>query len=162
KSDGSHKPAKLEDGVPLPSQNFASQSLPAPVVTRRVVFSESGVPRFFINGKSFKPNAPPMFTVKVGTIEKWRIINVTKEIHDFHIHQIHFLVIEINGKKVAHPYWADSVIIPHRRQGGKNGTPGWIVALMDFRDPNIRGEFVFHCHIVDHEDAGMMAKIQAI
>jgi FtsP/CotA-like multicopper oxidase with cupredoxin domain len=33
---------------------------------------------------------------------------------------------------------------------------------MDFRDPIIRGTFVFHCHILDHEDQGMMAKIQAI
>lgn len=34
--------------------------------------------------------------------------------------------------------------------------------LADFRDPIIRGEFTFHCHILDHEDAGMMAKIRAI
>jgi FtsP/CotA-like multicopper oxidase with cupredoxin domain len=34
--------------------------------------------------------------------------------------------------------------------------------LMDFRDPIIRGEFMFHCHILDHEDAGMMANIRAI
>jgi len=37
-----------------------------------------------------------------------------------------------------------------------------VIMLMDFRDPVIRGEFVFHCHILDHEDQGMMAKIEAI
>jgi suppressor of ftsI len=37
-----------------------------------------------------------------------------------------------------------------------------LMLIMDFRNPVIRGEFVFHCHILDHEDKGMMAKIQAI
>jgi suppressor of ftsI len=141
--------------------NAYSSTLPAPSVTRRVVFSEGPV-HFFINGKYFKPNDPPMFTAKLGTIERWHIVNVTKEIHAFHIHQIHFLVIDINGVKVQHPYWADTVVLPHRSKQGLHGTPGYIDALMDFRDSNIKGMFVFHCHILDHEDHGMMAKIQVI
>jgi FtsP/CotA-like multicopper oxidase with cupredoxin domain len=40
--------------------------------------------------------------------------------------------------------------------------PGTIKVLVDFRNPVIRGRFVFHCHILDHEDGGMMAEIQAI
>jgi FtsP/CotA-like multicopper oxidase with cupredoxin domain len=40
--------------------------------------------------------------------------------------------------------------------------PGTLDLLMDFRSPLIRGEFLFHCHILDHEDEGMMAKIEAI
>jgi suppressor of ftsI len=142
-------------------QNAYSSALPVPTVTRQVIFSE-GASHFFLNGKIFKPNDPPMFTVKVGSVEKWRLINVTKEIHDFHIHQIHFLVIEVNGVKIEHPHWADTVIIPHRHEYGKHGTPSYVVALLDFRDRGIKGTFVFHCHIVDHEDQGMMAKIQAI
>ncbi|MGB8519559.1 MAG: multicopper oxidase domain-containing protein, partial [Candidatus Tumulicola sp.] len=90
---------------------------------------------------------------------EWHIANTTTEVHDFHIHQIHFLVEKIDGVKLAHPYWADSVVIPHLRG---NGTPGSIDLLMNFRDPVIKGTFVFHCHILDHEDGGMMAKIQAI
>jgi FtsP/CotA-like multicopper oxidase with cupredoxin domain len=70
------------------------------------------------------------------------------------------LVERINGVKVKHPYWADSAVLPHR--SGKNGPPGSLDLMMDFRDPTIRGEFVFHCHILDHEDQGMMAKIEAI
>jgi FtsP/CotA-like multicopper oxidase with cupredoxin domain len=102
---------------------------------------------------------PPMFVVHTGTVEQWRIENVTAETHDFHIHQLHFLVKEIDGVKVEHPFWADSELIPHRHT---NGAPGTLVLLMDFRDPVIKGTFVFHCHILDHEDHGMMAKIQAI
>lgn len=40
--------------------------------------------------------------------------------------------------------------------------PRSVVLLMDFRDPIVRGEFLFHCHILDHADLGMMAKIEAI
>ena len=158
---GDFSKAPLTVGAPLP-QNAYTTALPAPAAKRLVIFSENRAPHFFINGKSFAMKDPPMFVVHTGTVEEWRVLNVTQEIHDFHIHQIHFLVESINGTKVEHPYWADSVILPHRQGVGKTGTPGSVVMLMDFRDPIIRGEFVFHCHILDHEDAGMMAKIQAI
>jgi FtsP/CotA-like multicopper oxidase with cupredoxin domain len=100
-----------------------------------------------------------MFVVHTGTVEEWRIVNTSQEVHDFHIHQIHFVVKQINGVKLTHPYWADSEVIPHRKKDGRAGT---LVLLMDFRDPIIKGMFVFHCHILDHEDHGMMAKIEAI
>jgi suppressor of ftsI len=156
-SDFSTRP--LAVGEPLPSNAYTT-ALPPPAAKRLVIFSENAKPRFFINGKSFRTNSPPMFVVRVGTVEEWRVLNVTQEIHDFHIHQIHFLVESIDGEKVKHPYWSDTIVIPHR--SGKNGPPGSLVLLMDFRDPVIRGEFVFHCHILDHEDQGMMAKIEAI
>ena len=123
-----------------------------------MVFSE-GNKHFFINGKAFKMSDPPMFVVHTGTVEEWHIANVTTEIHAFHMHQIHFLVIKRNGVPVAHPYWQDTTVIPHRQSPH---TPGSLIVLMDFRDPIIKGIFLFHCHILDHEDAGMMAKIQAI
>ena len=151
----------LRVGAPLP-QNVYTTALPRPVATRRVVFSETPLPRFFINGKLFSIKGPPMFVVRTGTVEEWDVLNATREIHDFHIHQIHFAVESVNGVKVEHPHWADSVVIPHRTGIDAKGPPGEIVMLMDFRDPIVRGEFVFHCHILDHEDAGMMAKIQAI
>ncbi len=146
----------LITGQPMP-QNAYTTALPAPVQRRTVVFSEIAT-HFLINGKAFRMHSPPMFVVRVGTVEEWHIENVTGEIHDFHIHQLHFLVEKIDGVRLAHPHWADSVVVPPQR----NGTPGSILALMDFRDPVIRGEFVFHCHILDHEDHGMMAKIRAI
>lgn len=158
---GDFSNAPLTVGAPLP-QNAYTTSLPAPVAKRLVVLTENSKPRFFINGKAFSPTAPPMFVVHTGTVEEWHVLNDTYEIHDFHIHQIHFLVESINGVKVAHPYWSDSFVVPHRSGVGKGSVPGSIVLLMDFRDPIIRGEFLFHCHILDHEDQGMMAKIEAI
>ena len=150
-------PKLLRVGAPLPS-NYYTTPLPAASTTRTVVFSE-GPRHFLINHHVFSINAPPDYVVRTGTVEQWHIVNTTTEVHDFHIHQIHFLVEKINGMKVQHPYWADSVVIPHLRG---DGTPGTIDLLMNFRDPVIKGTFVFHCHILDHEDGGMMAKIQAI
>jgi FtsP/CotA-like multicopper oxidase with cupredoxin domain len=151
----------LAVGAPLP-RNFYTEKLPPPAAKRLVVFSENAKPHFFINGKSFNMHAPPMFVVHVGTTELWHVENVTEENHDFHMHQLHFLVQKINGIKLTHPYWADSVVLPHRRDVGTKSVPGTIDLLMNFMDPVIKGEFLFHCHILDHEDEGMMAKIEAI
>ncbi len=151
------QPKPLKVGAPLPS-NYYTTPLPAATTKRTVVFSE-GPRHFLIDHKVFNINSPPEFVVHTGTVEEWHVVNTTTEVHDFHIHQIHFLVEKLNGVKLAHPYWADSVVIPHLRG---NGMPGSIDLLMNFRDPVIKGTFVFHCHILDHEDGGMMAKIQAI
>ncbi len=148
-------------GSPLPSNVYTTQ-LPPPATKRVVIFSENAKPKFFINGQAYSTKAKPMFVVHVGTTEEWHVVNVTQEVHDFHIHQLHFLVQKINGVPVSHPFWADSFIIPHRSLAGSKGVPGSLDLLMNFRDPLIRGEFLFHCHILDHEDQGMMAKIEAI
>ncbi len=161
KEAGYYGNAALTAGKPLVPNSY-NTALPPPSQKRDVVFSEEQKPHFYINGKSFKITDPPMFVVHTGTVEEWTIHNVTQEIHDFHIHQIHFLVEAIDGVKLQHPYWADSVVLPHRKTVGKHAIPGTLTLLMDFRDPIIRGEFLFHCHILDHEDQGMMAKIEAI
>lgn len=144
-------------GHVLPPNAFDA-SLPPPAARRTVVLSENAK-HFLINGKVYEMHAPPMFVVHVGTVEEWHVLNVSREVHDFHIHQTHFLVERIDGVVQQHPIWRDSVVVPHER--GKAG-PGAVTLLMDFRDPIIRGEFMFHCHILDHEDAGMMANIRAI
>jgi FtsP/CotA-like multicopper oxidase with cupredoxin domain len=153
----SRVPEPLRAGTPLP-QNVYTSPLP-PVSAHRVVVFSEGNKHFFINHKIFSMSDPPMFVVHTGTVEEWLVKNITGEVHDFHIHQVHFVVKEINGVKVPHPYWADSFLIPHRQSNGKAGT---LLMILDFRDPIIKGTFLFHCHILDHEDHGMMAKIQAI
>ena len=156
-----YAPAPLRVARPLP-RNLFTLPLPPVAATRTVVFNEDDN-AMYINGQAFWPGAAPMFTVRVGTIERWNVVNITQEVHDFHMHQTHFYVEQINGVKVPHPVWADSVVIP-RRTPGANGswTPGSLTMVVDFRPPVIAGEFVFHCHILDHEDSGMMAKIRAV
>jgi suppressor of ftsI len=105
---------------------------------------------FYINGKKYGPADPPMTTVAVGTYRHWRVVNDTLEVHPFHIHQVHFLVYSGNGELLAHPEWLDTVNVPVK---------GRVDLIMDFTDPIIRGVSLFHCHLLSHEDKGMMAKI---
>ena len=105
---------------------------------------------FYINGQKFAPDAPPMTSARVGTYQHWRILNQTGELHPFHIHQVHFLAYAENGVPLAHPVWLDTVNVPYR---------GSVDVILDLTDPVIKGMSVFHCHLLNHEDKGMMAKI---
>jgi suppressor of ftsI len=106
---------------------------------------------FYINGKKFSMQDEPLVRVRVGGLQHWRIVNSTREIHPFHIHQVHFLAYAANSKRSTSPEWLDTVDVPY---GGS------VDLIMDFTDPLIRGMSVFHCHLLTHEDKGMMAKIQ--
>jgi FtsP/CotA-like multicopper oxidase with cupredoxin domain len=105
---------------------------------------------FYINGQKFEMNSGPMLTVDVGSLKHWRVVNPTKEVHPFHIHQVHFLPYAVGGNPMKEPAWVDTVNVPH---GGS------VDLVMDFTDPIIRGMSLFHCHLLKHEDKGMMAKI---
>jgi suppressor of ftsI len=146
--------------VPLARVGPAA-SLPKPAANRVVNFTEDAK-GFYINGKAYSPTAPPTFVVHTGTVERWTIENHTSEVHDFHLHQVHFLVIALDGQPVAHPLWRDTIPVPYRHRAGAAWRPGTATVIADFRNPIIRGTFLFHCHILDHEDAGMMAKIEAL
>ncbi|PYK57244.1 MAG: hypothetical protein DME43_15680 [Verrucomicrobia bacterium] len=114
-----------------------------------VIFTEDKQ-GFYINGQKFEMNSGPMLTVDVGSLQHWRVINSTKEVHPFHIHQVHFLVYSVDGKSVNDPKWVDTVNVPYGSS---------VDLVMDFTDPIIRGMSLFHCHLLKHEDKGMMAKI---
>src|SRR6266481_1754113 len=131
----------------LKTPDFAAEEKAPPQFT--VTFTEHRK-GFYINGQKFTPSAAPMTRAKVGTFQHWRIVNATRELHPMHIHQVHFLAYAENGRAVAEPMWLDTVNVP-------NG--GSVDVIMDFTDPVIRGMSVFHCHLLNHEDKGMMAKI---
>ncbi len=134
---------------------------------RKLYFSEefggtNGPIQFYVTvdgqkQKVFEADEKPVITTKVGAVEDWTIENRALETHAFHIHQIHFEMLEVDGKPVANNDLRDTIEIPYW-QGP--GTPYHSVKVrMDFRDPTIAGTFVFHCHILLHEDLGMMHKI---
>ena len=134
----------------------------------------------------FDNNNPPSIITTQGTVEKWIIQNRAQENHEFHQHQIHFLVLEqdnfeANGSQPAPAIdgqFLDMVEVPFCNgpapavtssnpdgnnppacvnAGGQPAIPyPQVQVLMDFRGMDI-GEFVFHCHILGHEDLGMMA-----
>ena len=103
-------------------------------------------------------SAVPNITVQQGDVEDWVIENRSQELHAFHIHQIHFLLIGWNGVPVDEPFLRDTVNVPY--WDGASPVYPSVKLRMDFRDPNIVGTFVYHCHLLEHEDGGMMGTIR--
>jgi FtsP/CotA-like multicopper oxidase with cupredoxin domain len=88
------------------------------------------------------------------------IENRSTEAHTFHIHQIHFMLTQWDGAPVDEPFLRDTINVPYWKG---QGTPYPSVTLrMDFRDPNAVGTFVYHCHLLEHEDGGMMGTIRVL
>jgi FtsP/CotA-like multicopper oxidase with cupredoxin domain len=118
---------------------------------RLVSFSEDPVTGlFFINHTTFDHNRVDV-KVPLGNIEEWTIRNASDELHIFHIHQVSFQVIERNGKPVPFDGLQDTVNVPIH---------GEVKVRIAFTDPTIVGRFMFHCHILEHEDKGMMQQIE--
>jgi FtsP/CotA-like multicopper oxidase with cupredoxin domain len=106
----------------------------------------------------FDPNNPPAIVTTQGSVEEWTVENRSGENHEFHIHQIHFLLTERNGVPVAKEdqQFLDMVEVPYWTGSGPYPS---VKLRMDFRGPDV-GDFVYHCHILGHEDNGMMAIIR--
>ncbi len=142
---------------------------------RTLYFSEkSDGSAFFMNalGQPYKLNTPfdnnnpPAIVTMQGAVEHWTIQNRAQENHEFHLHQIHFKVLaqnnfEANGTKPEPAMigqFADMVQLPFWNGDPRTPFPE-VQVLADFRGMDV-GDFVFHCHILGHEDLGMMAIIQ--
>jgi FtsP/CotA-like multicopper oxidase with cupredoxin domain len=138
--------------VALPPVLLPAEDLRGKVTNRRtIVFSETkDGDTLFINGKTFDPNRTDV-RVKLGAIEEWTIRNVADELHTFHIHQGPFQLVEINGVPQSVDDHRDIVDVPIR---------GEVKVIIPFTNPLTVGRFVFHCHILSHEDKGMMATIE--
>ncbi len=157
---GAGTPASLPN-VPAPGSTPRAtgtydQPIGSAIAQQRTVAFTEDDNGFYLNGQTYSASAAPMFVAKSGTVEEWTLTNYTTEVHDFHIHQVHFVVLDSDG--VAQPVgWHDSFNLPIAHS---DGTPSVTHVLIDFRDPLVRGTFLFHCHLLEHEDGGMMAKIQ--
>ncbi len=104
---------------------------------------------FRINGKLFNEHRVDQ-SVLINTTEEWLLKNTSHEDHPFHIHTNDFLVEKVNGKAVPINGFEDVVRIP--RRGGS--------VLIRMRYRTFPGNAVFHCHILFHEDHGMMGIVQ--
>ena len=121
-------------------------------------------PRFIItvDGQTPAPFDPksgvPNIVAKQGDVEDWIIENRSNELHAFHIHQLHFLLLDYLGTPVNEPFLRDTVNVPY--YNGRTLEYPSVRLRMDFRDPNTVGTFVYHCHLLEHEDGGMMGLIR--
>ncbi len=142
---------------PLPATLGRIPALGRPSARKRVVFSEEMSMagghhdmKFLVNGKQFDMHRVDL-TSRAGQVELWEIVNEADMDHPFHIHGTQFQVIEheINGKVTPAPYraWRDTV----------NVRSGETVRFKVVQP--LKGLRMFHCHILEHEGAGMMGQL---
>ncbi|MEM1007032.1 MAG: multicopper oxidase family protein, partial [Pseudomonadota bacterium] len=121
-------------------------------------------------------------TVRIGGVEEWTLNNCAAENHSFHHHQLQFQVIEKNGEPVPFTGWQDTVTLdyraatdefPNRCKCSADGSEctdctcptaedpyGSVKVRISYKNPVIEGKAVYHCHIGEHEDNGMMQIIE--
>jgi FtsP/CotA-like multicopper oxidase with cupredoxin domain len=160
--------------APLPPAPLAWLGDVAPVRVRKLYFSEkltnpadpNSATEFYltVDGDTPKPFDPaasePNIVVKQGEVEDWIIENRSSELHAFHIHQLHFLLIDWSGAPINEPFLRDTVNVPYFN--GRTLEYPSVRVRMDFRDPDTVGTFVYHCHLLEHEDGGMMGTIRVL
>jgi FtsP/CotA-like multicopper oxidase with cupredoxin domain len=135
------------------SRTFSLEQLPQ--------VEEGGViniDNFYINGKKFGEGVMPQ--LEIGTVEEWTILNAGPLNHPFHIHQGVFIVTKINGFPIE----------PDKKFPNANAAnyvspldvimvPAFGSVTIRFRALDFPGKYVFHCHILEHEDEGMMSPV---
>ena len=106
-------------------------------------------PRFLIDSVAYDPEVVNK-TLRMGRTYEWTITNPTPSWHPFHLHQTDFLVVSVGGAPVPPDYRLDTVNVPPH---------GSAVIRFRYDRPITAGPFVYHCHILFHEDSGMMANV---
>src|SRR5829696_543972 len=138
---------------PLPTTLIEFEDLREMTIDKRreLIFSEEIKPfEVLINGHTFDENRIDQ-TVELGATEEWLLRNTSPDWHPFHIHVNDFQVIEVNGEPIAAHSWEDTPPIP---------AFGEVLIRSRFLD--FPGKFVYHCHLLDHEDQGMMGVVEVV
>jgi len=119
----------------------------------------------------FNPEKPLFDDMIAGNYEEWTVINRSFSDHPFHIHQNPFLVTKINGITLTQPEWHDTLIVPASRpmptgpdlpQPNVNDNFHPSITFRMHFEPQTVGCFVAHCHILTHEDLGMMQRLDIL
>jgi FtsP/CotA-like multicopper oxidase with cupredoxin domain len=141
----------LNQTVPVAINPNATRITATPEKTERLVLS-MGQGKGYINGISFTETTAFKIHSMLGTYEVWEIVNNSGMDHPFHQHVNPCQVLSITGGDAAYasfmtrsPAWKDTVLVP------KWGSVRILIPVMDYP-----GMAMFHCHIIEHEDIGMM------
>jgi FtsP/CotA-like multicopper oxidase with cupredoxin domain len=147
----SYKGGRASDVVPSIINPNAARISPSIAKTERLVLS-MGQGKGYINGISFTMENYCAIHSMLGTYEVWEVVNQSNMDHPFHQHVNACQVLSITGGETSYaalytkaPAWKDVVIVP------KMGSVKLLVPVMDYT-----GMSMFHCHIIEHEDIGMM------
>lgn len=129
---------------PLPTSWGSFEEIPTTAATpvENFVFHEEGDMKLSINGEIY-PDVTPLLARK-NDIAIWRVQDDVGMDHPFHLHGMFFQVLDVDGVPAAHRGWKDTVIIPRYatvRFAVRYGEPG---------------HWMYHCHILEHQEHGMM------
>lgn len=143
--------------------SFDDMSKPGNAITntRQVEFAvnvDADGAHFLIDGRTFCMSRIDQ-CIALDAVEEWTLVNKFSDtggetVHPFHIHVNSFLVTSINGKSPSQAIWRDTCLIP---TSGTNAD-GTLKFLSRF--PHFQGQYVLHCHILEHEDEGMMQIVE--
>jgi FtsP/CotA-like multicopper oxidase with cupredoxin domain len=124
------------------------------------------LPRINFNKEGLFFDGAPLFDDMIaGNFEEWTVINRSFSDHSFHIHQNPFLVTHVNGKRLDPPVWFDTILVPAAEPQpivdvvNINTATFGSITFRTFFAPVTAGSFVMHCHMVQHEDIGMMQRV---
>lgn len=137
--------------VPVKFGNIESIAPQNAAASRRITMSvgpslKRGMD-FLVNGEMHADDTP----VNVGELQVWEVANTSLMDHPFHLHGFFFQVIEENGKAPAYKAWKDTY----------NLKPRTTVKIAWIPD-NRPGRWMYHCHILEHHAAGMMAHFEVV
>jgi FtsP/CotA-like multicopper oxidase with cupredoxin domain len=119
----------------------------------------------------FNPGQPLFDDMIVGNYEEWTVVNRSFSDHPFHIHQNPFLVTAVNNIPLSPPEWHDTFIVPASkpmssgpddRQANVNTNFIGSITFRTYFEPQTVGCFVTHCHIITHEDIGVMQRLDIL
>ena len=166
--------AGAPEDTPLPRGRLPRPSSALPPIrddeitgTRRVTFSvdfSTSPIQFQIDGKLFDADRVDQ-VIQLGAVEEWTVINTSPSDHPFHIHQNPFQVTEITGGPLGRPVaslplWLDTINIPRNTGFPDMSNPGSVTFRSRFE--HFDGQFVLHCHLIHHEDMGMMQLVEIV
>jgi FtsP/CotA-like multicopper oxidase with cupredoxin domain len=147
------------------------------IVRRKVVTFDMSIggdesPQFYIDKEKYDPDEVDHCMV-TGTAEEWKIVNRSSPPHPFHIHINPFFVTEYyDANEPTDPVlkpgdprrrWQDTIALPPARLGADGTTleeASYVTIRSRYLDYS--GEYVTHCHILGHEDRGMMQNVKVI
>ena len=139
----------LADTTAIPETMGAAPDLADAEVAAERSFSLSGFNQ--INGESMDLQRID-FAVREGTVEVWEVDNADGFMHNFHVHDVQYQVLTVDGQEPPERLrgWKDTVqLIPQRKYR-------LAMRFADYTDPNL--PYMYHCHILAHEDSGMMGQ----
>jgi len=165
--------AMPEPSGPVGPQRFEGLETATVTATRKLYFSEvlsdpsnpASPTNFYVTVDGaepalFDPVNPPAIITKAGAVEEWTIENRSGEVHEFHMHQVHFQLQRRGGRPVApeERQFLDTVQVPY--WSGHGAYPS-VTVRVSFQGMAV-GDYVYHCHLLGHEDNGMMALIRVL